>query len=148
MHKTTGKCQNGNRELQIVGQTTTAKVNETKRHTTGDKLMYMFCKARQPWTKKGLSLRQMEYIPGYLWHIYSATGNQAMAAIVKLSKWKFRFNHKASSCSRVTTPRQDRYILRQHMNNRFTRATETAEQTIGYQQRSISVWCHLIRNGK
>ena len=39
---------------------------------------------------------------------------------------------------RVTTPRQDRYILRQHMDNRFTRSNQTALQTIGNHQRPIS----------
>jgi hypothetical protein len=39
---------------------------------------------------------------------------------------------------RVTTPRQDRYILRQHMDNRFTRSNQTALQTTGNHQRPIS----------
>lgn len=39
---------------------------------------------------------------------------------------------------RVTTQRQDRYILRQHLHNRFLCATHTARQTIGINQRPIS----------
>jgi hypothetical protein len=38
----------------------------------------------------------------------------------------------------ATTPRQDRYILRQHMSNGSTRPTQTAQQTIDYHQRPIS----------
>ena len=33
---------------------------------------------------------------------------------------------------------QDGHILQQHMNNRFTRATQTARQTTGNPQRPIS----------
>ena len=50
---------------------------------------------------------------------------------------------------RVVTPHQDRYILWQHMNNQFTRATQSARQTIGNHQRPISdvtVWHWLIAN--
>ena len=39
---------------------------------------------------------------------------------------------------RVTTPRQDRFILRQHLQDRFTTTTETARHTTGTQQRPIS----------
>ncbi|CAC5418005.1 unnamed protein product [Mytilus coruscus] len=39
---------------------------------------------------------------------------------------------------RVTTLRQDRYILRHHLQNRFLCATHTARQTIGINQRPIS----------
>ena len=38
----------------------------------------------------------------------------------------------------VTTPRQDRSILLQHLQDRFTTTTETARPTIGTQQRPIS----------
>ena len=38
----------------------------------------------------------------------------------------------------VTTTRQNRLMVRQHLRNRFTRATETARQTVGTHQRSIS----------
>ncbi|CAG2242184.1 unnamed protein product [Mytilus edulis] len=40
--------------------------------------------------------------------------------------------------SRVTTLRQDGYILRQHLQNRFLCVTHTARQTIGMNQRPIS----------
>ncbi|XP_071088871.1 uncharacterized protein [Haliotis cracherodii] len=39
---------------------------------------------------------------------------------------------------RVTTPRQDRFIIRQLLQNRFRMATETARQTIDNHQRAIS----------
>jgi hypothetical protein len=38
----------------------------------------------------------------------------------------------------VTTARQNRLMVRQHLRNRFTRATETARQTVGTHQRPIS----------
>ena len=38
----------------------------------------------------------------------------------------------------VTTTRQNRLMVRQHLRNRFTRATETARQTVGTHQRPIS----------
>ena len=40
----------------------------------------------------------------------------------------------------VTTPRQNRYILRQHLNDRFARASETARHTCtnGTHQRPVS----------
>ena len=47
----------------------------------------------------------------------------------------------------VTTPRQNKLMVRQHLRNRFTRATETARQTIGTHQRPISadtVRCRLV----
>jgi len=56
-------------------------------------------------------------------------------------------NDRARSRHRATTPRLDRYILRQHINNRFTRTTQTARRTIDKHQRSISddtVWGRLI----
>jgi hypothetical protein len=40
---------------------------------------------------------------------------------------------------RVITPRQNRYILRQHMNNQFTTATQTSWQAVGSHQRPITV---------
>ena len=40
--------------------------------------------------------------------------------------------------SQVTTARQNRLMVRQHLRNRFTRATETARQTVGTHQRPIS----------
>ena len=54
-----------------------------------------------------------------------------------------RFNtsnndHPRSGHPRVTTPRQDRFILRQHLKDWFTTTTETARHTIGTQQRPIS----------
>ena len=38
----------------------------------------------------------------------------------------------------VTTARQNRLMVRQHLRSRFTRATETARQTVGTHQRPIS----------
>lgn len=38
----------------------------------------------------------------------------------------------------ATTPRQDRYILRQHISNESTRATQVAQQAIDNHQRPIS----------
>ncbi|XP_071090718.1 uncharacterized protein [Haliotis cracherodii] len=38
---------------------------------------------------------------------------------------------------RVTTPRQDRFILRQHLQDRFITVAQTARQTIGNHQRPI-----------
>ena len=38
----------------------------------------------------------------------------------------------------VTTPRQNRYILRQHLNNRFAKTLETAWHTVGTHQRPVS----------
>ncbi|XP_071083894.1 uncharacterized protein [Haliotis cracherodii] len=39
---------------------------------------------------------------------------------------------------RVTTPRQDQFMIRQHLQNRFQMATETAWETIGNHQHAIS----------
>jgi hypothetical protein len=39
----------------------------------------------------------------------------------------------------VTTPRQNRLMVHQHLRIRFTRTTETARQTVGTHQRPISV---------
>jgi len=46
----------------------------------------------------------------------------------------------------VTTARQNRLMVRQHLRNRFTRATETARQTVGTHQRPISAdtVCHRL----
>ena len=38
----------------------------------------------------------------------------------------------------ITTPRQNRYILHQHLNDRFARASETARHTVETQQRPVS----------
>ena len=38
----------------------------------------------------------------------------------------------------VTTPHQNRLMVCQHLRNRFTRAAETARQTVGTHQRPIS----------
>ena len=38
----------------------------------------------------------------------------------------------------VTTPRQNRYILRRHLNDRFATASETARHTVGTHQRPVS----------
>ena len=40
--------------------------------------------------------------------------------------------------SQVTTARQNRLMVRQYLRNRFTRATETARQTVGTHQRPMS----------
>jgi hypothetical protein len=39
-----------------------------------------------------------------------------------------------SGRSRVTPPHQDMYIIRKHMNNRYSRAIQTARQTIANHQ--------------
>ena len=43
-----------------------------------------------------------------------------------------------SSRPQVTTQRQNPYILRQHLNDRFARASETARNTNGTHQRPVS----------
>ena len=58
-------------------------------------------------------------------------------------------NRVCSGHPRATTPRQDSYIFRQHMNNRFTRVQQASRQTISNHQRPISddtVRLRLIAN--
>ena len=62
-----------------------------------------------------------------------------------IERLRVRYNATNSTndrprCGRpqVTTARQNRLMVRQHLRNRFTRATETARQTVGTHQRPIS----------
>ena len=62
-----------------------------------------------------------------------------------IERLRVRYNATNSAndrprCGRpqVTTARQNRLMVRQHFRNRFTRATETAQQTVGTHQRPIS----------
>ena len=71
--------------------------------------------------------------------------NDFNCSIRTIERLRQRFNATNSTDDRprsgrpqVTTPRQNRFILRQHLNDRFTRASETARNTIGTHQRPIS----------
>ena len=62
-----------------------------------------------------------------------------------IERLRIRFNTTNSTNDRqrsgrpqVTTARQNRFIVRQHLMNRFTTATETARNTMGTHQRPIS----------
>ena len=63
-----------------------------------------------------------------------------------IERLRVRYN-ATNDRPQVTTPRQNKLMVRQHLRNRFTRATETARQTIGTHQRPISadtVRCRLV----
>jgi hypothetical protein len=57
-----------------------------------------------------------------------------------MERLRVRYNatNSTNDQPQVTTPRQNRLMVRQHLRNRFTRATETARQTVGTHQRPIS----------
>jgi hypothetical protein len=62
-----------------------------------------------------------------------------------IERLRVRYNATNSTndrprCGRpqVTTARQNRLMARQHLRNRFTRAIETARQTVGTHQRPIN----------
>ena len=63
----------------------------------------------------------------------------------KIERLRVRYNATHSTNDRprggrpqVTTAHQNRLMVRQHLRNWFTRATETARQTVGTHQRPIS----------
>ena len=94
-----------------------------------------------------LSRQQREQAIGRL-HAGQAArviANDFNCSIRTIERLRQRYNATNSTNDRprsgrpqVTTPRQNRYILRQHLNDRFARASETARHTVGTHQRPVS----------
>ena len=64
--------------------------------------------------------------------------NDFNCSVRTIERLRVRYNATNSSRPQIATPRQNRLMVRQHLRNRFTRATETARQTGGTHQRPIS----------
>ena len=66
-------------------------------------------------------------------HITLTSGLSTICSIINSTN-----DHPRSGRPRVTTPRQDRFILHHHLQERFTTTTEMARYITGTQQRPIS----------